>query len=181
MRCLLTLPVVCAGLALPGVAQEARVRQPVNGVAERVVVQTVLGGLGAAGGGVAGCAAGARLEGDSQSDSPGLGGCILGGLAGWALGSAVGIQLGGQVGQGQADFVSTLTGTVFGTAAFLMIRGAANLDPDYTPFWVAAVIVPVAGGIIGYNASDGARRRGPSVGVGTSWAGGPALAVRVRF
>lgn len=147
--------------------------------AGRIVAQGLLGGAGAFAGLLGGCYVGAQ-GGDTwlDSDSPGLGGCVILGLVGVPLGSSLGVYLGGRATGGHGSYGSTAAGAVLGTLAFMGIA-SAGLDPDQPPFWIVLAGLPTAGAILMYSSSQ--RNRTAQLRIGPGWARGPVVAMRLTF
>lgn len=174
--CLLT---VLMGTAPgPMKAQRALDQDSVPPAGGRVASQLALGALGGMVGLIGLCFIGAQ-GGDTwlDSDSPGLGGCVVGGTVGLTIGSALGVYLGGHLNNGAGTYLAALAGSAAGVGAFALI--ASGLDADYAPFYVALIGLPTTGGILAYAMSH--RERRTRAIAAPWWHRGPGLVLQVHF
>jgi hypothetical protein len=157
--------------------------------AGRVAGQLVVGGAAGLAASIGLGLAGAALTSDCCGDDPGLIGAVYGAIAGAALGPAIPVYLIGKAGPNQGSLGATLLGGLSGAVLFLGVLGAAELDSDNPPFWIALYGLPAAGAVAGYYLS--ARRPTPSgisvplegarVSLAPTWRGGPGLSASVTF
>ncbi|MBI4503692.1 MAG: hypothetical protein HY700_21335 [Gemmatimonadetes bacterium] len=164
--------------AAPGTAQE-----PSTGASDggRVAGEVLAGGAGSIAATFALAVVGSRLEGDCNCDDPGLMGAVFGGLAGATLGAAIPVYLVGKSGPRKGSFGGALGGAVLGMAAFLVVRPMLQLDPDYTPFWVAFWAFPTAGAVIGYHLSGRPKTLGVTVAPAVYAGSSPGVMATLSF
>lgn len=136
----------------------------------RIAVESLLGtGFGALAG-LVGAYAGLNV--DLLSGNEAGAGFHLGTAVGFTLGAAPGVWLAGNAMGGDGSFGWTLLGTALGTG----VSSAMLALDDSTPTLVFAALLPVAGGVVGYELSSHGPLARPREGRATTWRVVPVVA-----